>query len=96
METFYQQVYAMVARIPKGRVATYGQIAMLLGLPHAARAVGQALAHAPIGLPCHRVVNRQGRIASGWEEQRRLLQAEGIDMLENGCVCMDDRVRYVP
>ncbi len=62
---FLARVYALIARIPAGSVATYGQISALAGHPRRARHVGQALAHAPPGLhvPWHRVVNAQGRIS---------------------------------
>lgn len=92
MTRFRERVYALVAAIPAGRVATYGQIAALAGHPRRARHVGNALA-APEpprhpGLPWHRVINAQGRISrrGGAEAvtedisngQMRLLQAEGI------------------
>ena len=53
---FYQTVYQVTAQIPAGRVATYGQIAFLAGRPRASRIVGGAMARAPEGLPCHRVI----------------------------------------
>ena len=56
-EGFDAEVYSVVAQIPAGRVTTYGQIARLIGMPGYARRVGHALAAAPAGLPCHRVVN---------------------------------------
>ena len=62
---FRARVYAWIRRIPRGRVATYGQIAGLAGAPRRARHVGQALAAPPPGLdlPWHRVINAQGRIS---------------------------------
>lgn len=74
--------------IPYGKVATYGQIAMILGLPNCARQVGRALRNAPddMSVPCHRVVNSSGRTAPGWPEQIDLLKSEGILFKENGCV----------
>jgi methylated-DNA-protein-cysteine methyltransferase-like protein len=81
---FFEQVYALVRCIPPGRVASYGQIARLLGQPHAARTVGWALRGLPegSGVPWHRVVNAAGRISlpnpQGAVEQRRLLEAEGV------------------
>ena len=60
-EGFDAEVYSVVAQIPAGRVTTYGQIARLIGMPGYARRVGHALAAAPAGLPCHRVVNSAGR-----------------------------------
>lgn len=83
--TFYDRVYEIVKRIPKGKVASYGQIARLLGNPRASRAVGYAL-HAnpyPGVVPCHRVVNREGRLApsfafGGQDIQKEMLEAEGV------------------
>ena len=83
---FDQRVYAMVARIPPGRLATYGQIAELIGAWGCARQVGWALRRLPLpsDLPWHRVVNAQGRISlslaregSDWI-QAELLRDEGI------------------
>lgn len=86
--TFFQEVYAVVREIPAGFVLTYGQIASLVGHPESARRVGQALFHAPEeeGLPCHRVVNSQGRLAPAWVGQRNLLEEEGVTFKKNGCV----------
>ncbi len=83
MKAFHAAVYRLVGRIPKGQVATYGQIAALLGYPRAARAVGQAMRHVPPHLPWHRVVNAQGGISlrgnvGGMLTQRLLLEQEGI------------------
>ena len=85
--SFYDKVYENVKKIPHGKVATYGQIAVLCGSPRASRAVGYAL-HSnpdPSSIPCHRVVNRHGRLAAayafgGIEEQRFKLEAEGIEV----------------
>ncbi len=87
-ELFYQEVYQIVAAIPPGRVATYGLIASLAGAPCHSRLAGKALSQVPDGLnlPCHRVVNSQGRTAPGWEQQRELLQNEGVAFKSNGCV----------
>ena len=82
----FEEVYAAVRRIPRGRVATYGQIARMIGRPHAARAVGYALGAAPSDVPCHRVVNCAGRTAPGWPAQTALLAAEGVGFKPNGCV----------
>ena len=64
-DTFQQEVYNVVAAIPPGRVVTYGQIAYLVGRPQCSRMVGHAMHDVPDGmcLPCHRVVNSQGRLA---------------------------------
>lgn len=84
MTTTHEQIYSQVRRIPAGRVATYGQIARLAGLPHGARQVGYALAALrDPGVPWHRVVNARGgvspRAEPGYEQvQRGLLEAEGV------------------
>lgn len=85
---FNNEVYSIVAEIPEGFVITYGQIARLLGRPRCARMVGQAMYRAPaaLHLPCHRVVNGKGGLVPGWEEQKKLLEAEGVTFKKNGCV----------
>lgn len=87
---FQQDVYSVVAAIPVGYVLTYGQIAYLVGKPHCPRMVGQAMHNVPenLHLPCHRVVNSQGRLVPGWTEQRTLLESEGVRFRSNGCVDM--------
>jgi len=86
---FSQRVYAIVASIPHGQVTTYGAIANALGVPRAAREVGWALNVVPEGadLPCHRVVDREGRLSGGWhwghpDVMAGLLQDEGVPFLE--------------
>ena len=81
----YTRIYAAVRRIPRGRVATYGQIARLAGLPRHARQVGYALFALPDGddAPWQRVVNSKGEISArahpyAEEQQRVLLEREGI------------------
>jgi methylated-DNA-protein-cysteine methyltransferase-like protein len=81
----YQLIWAVVRRIPRGRVATYGQVARLAGLARGARLVGRALGAAPDrpGLPWHRVVAAGGRLAlppgsAAYRAQVRLLNAEGV------------------
>ena len=81
----FARVYAIVRKIPKGKVTTYGQIAWLLGNPRLSRVVGYAL-HVnpePGVIPCHRVVNRFGRVSSafafgGENRQIALLKEEGV------------------
>ena len=81
----YEKIYEVVRQIPKGCVATYGQVAALAGNKRWARVVGYAL-HVnpdPEGIPCYRVVNREGRLAEafafgGENRQKALLEAEGI------------------
>lgn len=91
ISAYAEQVYRIVAAIPAGRVATYGQIAFLTGHPRRSRMVGHAMSHAPAGrcLPCHRVVNHAGRTAPGWPEQRTLLEREGVRFRRNGCADLD-------
>lgn len=81
---FNQKVWAMTVRIPAGQLATYGQIARVLGSPQAARAVGNALNKNPYApqVPCHRVVGSTGSLtgfAGGLDKKRELLQGEGVD-----------------
>lgn len=90
---FFEEVYRIVAMIPKGSVITYGMIAEMLGSPRSSRIVGFAMHSAPAerGLPCHRVVNREGRLSpenifGGSGMQRKLLEEEGICFLPNGCI----------
>ena len=93
MNGFFAAVYEAVKTIPKGKVASYGQIACAVGSPRAARQVGWALHVNPEPgiIPCHRVVNREGRVApafafGGEEVQRRLLEDEGVRFDERGFV----------
>lgn len=93
----YQRIYAVVRRIPRGRVATYGQVAALAGRPGQARQVGYALHALRPGdrVPWHRVINARGelspRSAPGWDRvQRRRLEAEGVDFDGRGRVALDD------
>lgn len=89
----FERIYEVVKTIPRGKVATYGQVALLAGNPRWARAVGYAL-HVnprPGEIPCHRVVNREGRPApafafGGEGQQRALLEAEGIVFEPDGHV----------
>lgn len=81
---FFEKVYQVVRKIPKGKVATYGQIAMILGTRDA-RKVGWALhGNTSSKIPCHRVVNKDGQVATsyafsgGWREQKHRLLAEGV------------------
>jgi methylated-DNA-protein-cysteine methyltransferase related protein len=87
----YERIYAVVKKIPKGRVATYGQIAALAGLPGHARQVGYALNKTPAGrrLPWHRVLGAGGKLSlegAGGMEQRLRLAAEGVEMTAAGTV----------
>jgi len=79
----YDSIFAVVRRIPAGRVATYGQIAALAGRPGHARLAGYAMHRCPPGLPWHRVINARGEISLPADStaamtQRRRLEAEGV------------------
>ena len=82
-QLFKDQVYKLVALIPEGRLMTYGQLAALCGKPRAGWEVGQIAHFGPEGLPWHRVVNKQGGLASGWpnggrDAHKALLEAESV------------------
>ena len=87
---FRDDVLNIVAQIPYGRVTTYGHIAALAGWPSHSRMVGRTLRYTPgaESLPCHRVVNKDGRTAPGWSRQRTLLEEEGVQFKSNGHVDM--------
>ena len=83
--SFAGAVHRLVRRIPRGRVATYGQLAAILGRPRSARAVGAALRACPADLPWHRVVNASGGISRRAHEgsmltQRIRLEQEGVPL----------------
>lgn len=90
LQNSYEKIYEVVKQIPKGTVATYGQVAALAGNKRWARVVGYAL-HVnpdPEGIPCYRVVNRDGRLADafafgGVNQQKILLEADGIEVVDN-------------
>ena len=89
--TFYRKIYALTAQIPAGQVTTYGQLAFLAGSPRASRIAGCAMACAPAGLPCHRVLYQDGRLSppdifGGDGIQRQLLEQEGVPFLPDGRV----------
>ena len=95
MNTF-EKIYEVVKNIPKGKVATYGQVALLAGNPRWARVVGYALHVNPEPgiIPCHRVVNREGRVAPGFAfggegVQRELLESEGIVFESDGRIDLE-------
>lgn len=79
-EDLLYEIYSVVSEIPYGMVATYGQIAKLIGREKNARLIGTALKVSSMygNYPCHRVVNHAGRVVPGWSEQMILLKQEGI------------------
>ena len=95
-KTVFERIYEQVKRIPRGKVATYGQIALYAGNPRWARVVGYAL-HVnpdPDSIPCYRVVNREGRVSKafafgGENMQVLMLRADGIDVSDEGIVDID-------
>ena len=95
MRNCFQTIYRVVCQIPEGKVATYGQVARLAGKPRWSRVVGYALHRNPAfgKIPCHRVVNKEGRTApafafGGADVQRAMLEGEGVTFLPNGRVDM--------
>jgi len=98
--SFPREVWRLVRRIPRGRVATYGQIAALLGRPRAARAVGRAMHDCPGDVPWHRVVNASGGISrrarmESMLTQRMLLIGEGIPLRRGRVVLARSRWKSV-
>lgn len=87
------EILSAVEEIPEGCVATYGQIARLIGREKNARLVGKVLGNASCygQYPCHRVVNHAGRLVPGWREQADLLNQEGVLLNSRGRV---DLKRY--
>lgn len=90
MHALYEQIYAAVKQIPRGKVATYAQVAAMVGNPHLCRVVGNALHVNPYfgDVSCHRVVNAEGRLAGkfafgGVETQADILRAEGIEVVDD-------------
>ncbi len=89
-EDLIYEILSVVEEIPAGKVASYGQIAKLIGRDNNARLVGKVLSRAEYygSYPCHRVVNHAGRLVPHWAGQRNLLLQEGITFKENGHVNM--------
>lgn len=87
-ERLIYEILSVVEEIPEGRVATYGQIARLIGRERNARLVGKVLSMAEYygNYPCHRVVNHAGRLAPAFYDQEARLRDEGVRFLPNGCV----------
>ncbi len=92
----FEKIYDVVSRIPKGKVATYGLVARMAGNPRWSRVVGYALHNnpAPGVIPCHRVVNREGKVAEGFAFggsaiQRKMLEDEGIVFEADGHIDLE-------
>ena len=94
MNNTFDKIYDIVRRIPCGKACTYGQIARMVGNPRLSRVVGYAMHSAPEDVPCHRVVNRFGGLSDaflpfGMETHRMLLEIEGVEFTEDGCVDLE-------
>lgn len=97
---FKDRVYDLVAKIPKGRIVTYGQVAELCGIKGAAYQVGQIAHIGPSELPWHRVINAKGGLASGFPgggkvRHKELLEADGITVSEEFFVDVE-ALRWTP
>ncbi len=95
-KSVFEMIYEIVKKIPKGKVATYGQVAFLAGNPRWARVVGYALHNNPDpeNIPCHRVVNRKGEVSKafvfgGANMQVELLENEGIVFNSDGKIDLE-------
>lgn len=91
--SYIDKVFKVVKKIPRGKVMTYGKIAKIVGVDP--RMVGWALhSNKDKNVPCHRVVNKDGRLApnfafDGWREQKRRLEAEGVKFIDETHVDLD-------
>jgi methylated-DNA-protein-cysteine methyltransferase-like protein len=87
-EDLIYEILSVVEEIPMGKVATYGQIARLIGREKNSRMVGRVLSMSEFygSYPCHRVVNHAGRLVPGWREQRQLLEDENVPMKDENHV----------
>ena len=96
-EELIYEILSVVEEIPEGCVASYGQIARLIGRERNSRLVGKVLSMSEFygDYPCHRVVNHAGRTAPGFTVQRNLLESEGVQFKENGTVDMQ-RFQWKP
>ena len=84
-EDLAYEILSAVEEVPEGKVATYGQIARLIGRSKNSRLVGQVLSRAEYygDYPCHRIVNHCGRLVPGWKNQKQLLLREGVTMKDD-------------
>ncbi|MEP7204801.1 MAG: MGMT family protein [Candidatus Saccharibacteria bacterium] len=98
--SFRDRVYVLVAQIPLGRVMTYGDIAALCGVAHAARVVGGLAHFGPTELPWHRVVNRKGSMANGYyggkKGQQVVLASEGVVVTNEFVIKNFEELRWRP
>ena len=100
MENSFQEIYNVVQKVPRGQVATYGQIAAICGMPQAARMVGWALHVCDVNkVPWHRVINRRGIISTTCQEhpanlQKELLEKEGVEVRKKQGVWTIDLRKY--
>ena len=96
IEELRKTVYEIVSQIPRGKVLTYGAIALLAGYPDHSRLVGRIMRDAPEGqLPCHRVVSASGRLAPHYPAQAELLAAEGVKLSPSGNVSLRTYLWYL-
>ena len=93
MSSFYNKIHKLAAKVPHGKIATYGQLALMAGSPRASRIAGAAMCKVPdnMKIPCHRIIYGDGSLCKGdsfggYAIQRQLLESEGIVFLENGNV----------
>jgi methylated-DNA-protein-cysteine methyltransferase-like protein len=87
-EDLIYDILSVVEEIPEGKIATYGQIARLIGRDKNSRLVGKVLSMSQYygDYPCHRVVNHAGRLVPRWREQQHLLESEGVTLKDDGHV----------
>lgn len=98
--SFKEKIYALCKKIPRGKVATYGQLAAMAGSPHASRAVGLCMKtnpYAPI-VPCHRVVSTEGKLTGysageGIKTKKHMLQQEGVSFINERVNLLDSQWR---
>lgn len=96
IEELRNTVYEIISQIPRGKVLTYGAIALLAGYPDHSRLVGRIMRNAPDGqLPCHRVVSASGRLAPHYPSQAELLAAEGVKLSPSGNVSLRTYLWYL-
>jgi methylated-DNA-protein-cysteine methyltransferase-like protein len=97
---FKEEVYALVAQIPKGRLMTYGQLAALAGHPYAARVVGGIAHWGNPDLPWQRVVKKSGSLAEGYpgglSGHKQVLEAEGVEVTDDFKVNVQELLWYPP